>query len=280
MSQTAFWALDVETANADRSSICQIGAVEFVLGKPQRTISSLIDPEAEFNGMNVSIHGIDAARVAGAPVFGGIYPVLRDAIGSGFVVTHTAFDRTAVHRACARAGVEPPSWQWIDSASCARRAWPDVAWRGYGLAALSERLGISFRHHDAAEDARAAGHILVAASLAAGIEVPEWISRCRAPIDPLCSGKRISLSGNPAGVLAGEVVVFTGALSMLRADAARLAAAIGCDVDAGVTKRTTMLVCGNGAGSKLAKAQRLIKAGQDIELLTEPDFTDLVQIYA
>lgn len=52
-------ALYVETANPDTSSICHIGIVHFEDGKPVERWSSLVDPQDYFDGMNVSIHGID-----------------------------------------------------------------------------------------------------------------------------------------------------------------------------------------------------------------------------
>ena len=39
-----FISLDVETANPDMSSICQVGIVHFEDGKPVETWSSLVDP--------------------------------------------------------------------------------------------------------------------------------------------------------------------------------------------------------------------------------------------
>ena len=62
-----FVALDFETANADLSSICQVGLVTFRDGEPADTYSMLVDPDDYFDGINVSIHGIDTERVRGAP---------------------------------------------------------------------------------------------------------------------------------------------------------------------------------------------------------------------
>ena len=65
----SFVALDVETANPDMSSICQIGIVRFEGGKPVETWSSLVDPEDWFDDSNVAIHGIEEKDVRGAPNF-------------------------------------------------------------------------------------------------------------------------------------------------------------------------------------------------------------------
>jgi len=54
-----FVALDFETANADLSSICQIGLVTFKDGEPTETYSMLVDPNDYFGGINISIHGIE-----------------------------------------------------------------------------------------------------------------------------------------------------------------------------------------------------------------------------
>jgi DNA polymerase-3 subunit epsilon len=62
-----FVALDFETANADLISICQVGLVTFSEGAPVATYSVLVDPDDYFDGINVSIHGIDETRVRGAP---------------------------------------------------------------------------------------------------------------------------------------------------------------------------------------------------------------------
>lgn len=284
----SFWALDVETANADRSTICQIGAVRFAGGVPVERYAQLVDPEDEFDPMNVMIHGIDEAAVRGAPRFADVYPDLRARFAGAIVVTHTSFDRGAVHRACAKAARSRPDWRWLDSAACARRAWPDVAWRGYGLAPLAERLGIVFKHHDAVEDARACGEVLLAASRDSGLDPEAWFERCRQPIDlTALPSDRIALDGDPQGPLAGHVAVFTGALRIPRAQAAKIAAALGCDVAPGVNKKTTMLICGdqdarrlNGdaISNKLEKAQKLARAGQPIEFLTESDFEMLATL--
>jgi len=53
-----FITLDFETANSDLSSICQIGLVHFKNGEILKKWGSLIDPEDDFDFMNISIHGI------------------------------------------------------------------------------------------------------------------------------------------------------------------------------------------------------------------------------
>lgn len=66
-------ALDIETANRERSSICSIGMVRFEEGRIIDEFYSLINPEVDyFSYMNIDIHGITEADVVGHPTFPGI----------------------------------------------------------------------------------------------------------------------------------------------------------------------------------------------------------------
>jgi DNA polymerase III subunit epsilon len=174
-----------------------------------------------------------------------------------------------------------------DSARVARRTWSQFARKGYGLVNVCDSLGYQFTPHDALEDAKAAGNILIAAVAKTNLTLDEWLVRVRKPIvlGEGSSGEAVRRAGNPEGQLAGEVLVFTGALSIPRKDAADMAAEVGCQVDPGVTKATTLLVVGDQDVRKLAgrevsskqrKAEELIKKGQSIRILRESDFRQLV----
>lgn len=279
-----FIALDVETANPDISSICQIGIVHFEDGKPVETWSSLVDPQDYFDAMNVSIHGIEKDDVRGAPIFEQISAEINRRVEGQVVAIHTAFDRNAVTQAASRHSTPLPECFWLNTASVARRAWPEVSQRGYGLAPLAVKLGIEFEHHDAAEDARTAGMILVRAMAEMRLDLAGWMDRVKRPINP-SHGSSVAQDGNPEGPLYGEIVAFTGALIMPRHEAAELAARAGCEITNGVTKHTTLLVVGdqdirllNGQekSNKHRKAEELISKGKPIRILTETDFLAMV----
>lgn len=272
-----FVAIDVETANPRMSSICQVGVVGFEAGQEVFAASWLVDPKDYFDELHVSIHGIDEARVAGAPLFSAIHRELAIRLSDQVVVSHTAFDRSAVHQACARESSELISCRWMDSARIARRAWPQFAQRGYGLANLAKELGIGFRHHDALEDARAAGQIVCQAIAHTGLSLEDWLTRCGQPIS---GRKSVARLGDGDGPLLGETVVITGALSAPRQAVADILHEAGAAVDASVTKRTTVLVVGDqdisrlggkAKSSKHLKAEQLISAGYPIRIVGETD---------
>ena len=163
-----------------------------------------------------------------------------------------------------------------------------MAWQGYGLKNVCSRIGYEFRHHDALEDAKAAGHVLLAAMQESKLDLEAWINRVNLPIDlQRCShGAAIHRDGNPEGGLFGEVIVFTGTLWLPKNELADLAASAGCQVASGVTKKTTILVVGDQDISKLAghekstkhrKAESLVAEGYLIRIICETDFKALVQ---
>src|SRR4051812_8709384 len=136
-----FVAIDVETANADMASICQIGIAQFKGGTLAQEWKTYVDPQDHFDGINVSIHGIDEDVVAGSPTFAMLADTLISRLSGRIIVTHTAFDRVAVHQASTKHKTPPLSCTWLDTACVARRAWTEFSRRGYGLASICASLG-------------------------------------------------------------------------------------------------------------------------------------------
>jgi DNA polymerase III subunit epsilon len=252
-----FVAIDVETANADMSSICQIGLAYFKEGELCEEWKSYIDPGDFFDEINTSIHGIDESIVQGAPQLPEIADTLYKFLDDNITVCHTHFDRVSIRKGFFKYGIRPPENIWLDSARVARRAWKEFAWGGYGLCNICEKLEYKFRHHDALEDAKAAGYIMLAAMRHSCLDLEGWLKRVNQPI----SGQAIKLKPdvNPEGSLYGEVIVFTGALELRRAEAADIAAKIGCQVEPGVTKKTTIIVVGNQDIKRLAGHEKSSK---------------------
>jgi len=281
-----FIAIDVETANADMSSICQMGIAVFRDGKLTGEWVTLIDPQTYFDNINVGIHGIGPAEISGAPRFAHIFPDLSKLLQENITVIHTHFDRVAIQQAATLNNLTLPETTWLDTARVARRAWSEFSHKGYGLANVCKKIGYEFKHHDALEDAKASGEILLAASRETGLDLDGWTKRVKQSIDlSKSSPASIKRSGSPEGLLSGEVIVFTGQLQITKHEAADLAAKIGCDVGQGVTKKTTLLCVGNQDIEKLAghsksskhrKAEDLIVKGQRIRIIREADFMEMV----
>jgi DNA polymerase-3 subunit epsilon len=278
-----FIAIDVETANSDLSSICQIGITQFVDGKISDQWESLIDPETHFDWMNTMVHGIEDDDIRGKPTFNQVFDKIKIFLEGKITISHSSFDKSAISKVTMKYGLEQINTQWVDSAKVARRTWPQFAKSGYGLKNLSEFLSIEFKHHDALEDSMAAGTIILRAIEYSGTNLNEWISKADRPITPSLNSDMPE--PNIDGGHFGEILVFTGALFLPRREMMVLAANSGCTVASSVTKKTTILVVGDQDLEKLAghtksskhrKAEELIKKGQRIRILSESDFSTYI----
>ena len=171
----SFVSIDVETANNDAASICQIGMVRFENGKIVEKYNKLINPDCQFLPMNISIHGIDSKKVKNAPRFFEIYDEINYWLSSSVITSHSFFDRNAIFRSIERDLLLPPNPIWIDATTIIRRTWAQYSKRGYGLSNLSRDFEIEFMHHDACEDARVSGEILCRAIIDSGKSIDDWV---------------------------------------------------------------------------------------------------------
>jgi DNA polymerase-3 subunit epsilon len=291
---TTFLAIDVETANASRHSICQIGAVGFQEGVALWRWQTLVNPEEPFDAINEKIHGITADHVRFTSKFPAVLDYLRPTMKDHLVACYGPFDYEALLTASEKYSVEKPSCNWIDVCDVARLAWPSL--QSHALKSVCGHLNISLEHHDAGSDALACGRILIQAAAKMGkefsalleeigslehtIEYRETTSRQnRYP-------ERIELKGRKEGPLAGHVVVFTGELSIGEAKMAELAATLGCDVEDNFTqKRTTILVTGyrdpllydTPKSGKHIAAEKAIAKGKNVAVMSEADFLALAK---
>jgi DNA polymerase III subunit epsilon len=151
------------------------------------------------------------------------------------------------------------------------------------LANVANHLGIKFQHHDAKEDARAAGEVLLLAITATSLDIEQLIKRSEQPIHAAAVATSIPI--NHDGPLFGETLAFTGALSMPRRTAAEVAQFAGAEIEDGVTKHTTVLVVGDQDIQRLVgheksgkhrKAEALMLKGQSIRVIGESDFQRLL----
>lgn len=161
LADVDFVAIDVETAAPQRSSICQVGLVFFGKGEVVGEWSTYVNPQVPIGRRFTAIHGITNAMVRRAPVFGDVSKLIDDSLRGMTVVSHTMFDKSAITKAFGLLGLECPDCTWIDTCEVARSVWPEL--ENHKLPTVSRHIGASLNHHDALSDARAAGHIILAA---------------------------------------------------------------------------------------------------------------------
>ncbi len=172
-----FVALDVETANADPSSICQIGIACVRQDGAIQVFSTLIDPGQPFSGFNVQLHGIGPDQILGAPRFPEVMPLIAPLLERHLIVQHSTFDSRAISAASVVCGLQAPAWRWANSVTIARRAWPEFRGHGgHGLGHLKTALSLDFEHHDAGEDAKAAAMVVLRAEEKTGLALEDLIA--------------------------------------------------------------------------------------------------------
>lgn len=278
-----FTVIDIETANADYASICQIGVVDVVGGEVAAREAYLVDPEDYFDAFNVSVHGITSDQVQGAPTFPKIMESLHERFSGSIIVHHGPFDRVAFARAHERYQLNVFDAKWIDNQRVVRRTWEQFSRSGYSLKNIAKHFSIDFRHHDALEDALATCEIFRRALSETKTSVDDWSSGMSR--HTLFGQKKFVGDGASEGPFSGEVIVFTGQLRIPRSEAAVIAQKLGFRVEDGVTKRTTVLCAGvqdrtrtggYDKSSKHRKAEMLTESGQDIRIVSEEDFWALI----
>lgn len=238
MTNPTFVAVDIETANCDHSSICQIGVVHVHEGTIQDRWATLINPRDWFDPWNVELHNIDEDVVKDSPLFSEISEHLASRLDGSTAVTYTRFVHTAVEQALIQSGINNLGVTWLDGSKVVRRAWPDsYARRGYGIRNVADDLGITLHQRSALESAQIAAEIVIHACKDTGLELADWLNRIKRPI----YNTSVNRTGRPGGPFYGESIVFTGALSITRREAADIAAEAGCDVAKTVTKKQQSL---------------------------------------
>lgn len=165
--ETTFCAIDFETANPNRGSVCSFGVVRFSLeGEIRGGDASLVVPPPgidSFNGHQMRIHRISPRKVreANAPDWPTALARIAAVVGDDLLVAHNApFERSVIRGACAAHGIPDPDWPIVCTVKMSQRMLPQLA--SHRLPAVAEHLGVPLlTHHDALSDAAMAGLVAV-----------------------------------------------------------------------------------------------------------------------
>lgn len=158
-----FVAIDVETANAEPTSVCSIGAVKVIDGFIVDSLQRYVKPEPNyyFRHFTDNIHGISRSITDDAPTFDIVWDEFSVFIGNLPLVAHNkAFDERCL-KACFRAyRMDWPDFPFYCTLTASRRLLPKAMVGNYSLPNVCDFLGIPFyNHHDALADAQACARI-------------------------------------------------------------------------------------------------------------------------
>jgi DNA polymerase III subunit epsilon len=162
-------AIDFETATEARASACSVGLAFIENGRVVRVEERLIrPPQNRYSPFNIAIHGIRPEHTAHAPEFADVMlEFASDFEGARMIAHNASFDFSVLRSCLDLCGLEYPDLSYLCSVKLAQRHWPALG--SHRLNVLAAHLGLTFLHHNAAEDAR----ICAEACLAMAIEAEE-----------------------------------------------------------------------------------------------------------
>ena len=146
MSYT-FTALDFETADSNRNSICQVGIIRVVDGAITERITTLVKPPNNYyNIYNTQVHGIASWHTNKAYTFDYIWGAIKHLIENQTVVAHNAaFDNSCLAKTLDFYNLPQPTYEKQCTYKIYKRR----------LADLCTQYNIELIHHDALSDALA-----------------------------------------------------------------------------------------------------------------------------
>lgn len=147
-----FTAIDFETAQGYRWSICQVGLVRVENGVVVDEVNLLVQPPDNYYWDRfIDIHGITPQHTANAPTFDKVWHTLEPFITNQIVVAHNglAFDFPVLQATLEYYAMQVPEYQKC----CTYRLY------GSNLASLCQHYQIPLNHHDALSDARACAEL-------------------------------------------------------------------------------------------------------------------------
>lgn len=154
-----FAAIDFETANFERTSVCSVGVVIYRNGKKVDEFYSLIKPEPEYyNYRCVQVHGLTAMDTKNAPVFPDVWRQIEPKIAGLPLVAHNkAFDENCLKAVFRCYQMDYPDYEFYCTLQKSRKVWPEGH---HNLDIIAERCGFDLRdHHNALADAEACAAI-------------------------------------------------------------------------------------------------------------------------
>ena len=155
-----FAAIDFETANNERTSVCSVGVVIVRDGEIVDSFYSLIQPEPNYyNYWCTQVHGITRHDTESAPVFPEVWKQIEPLIDGLPLVAHNkAFDESCLKAVFRCYQMDYPDYEFHCTCQAARRAFPNA--ENHQLHTISMLCGFRLEnHHHALADAEACAWI-------------------------------------------------------------------------------------------------------------------------
>lgn len=287
--------LDLETTgyNPHFDEIIEVACIRYSGSEKIDSFHSYVQPTPYgddsihyVNDFITKLTGITDDMLVTAPKFKDIANELYDYLGDSVIVGHNVnFDINFLYDNFFKClGCEFKN-DYLDTMRLSRIALPDLP--HHRLKDLKEYFSIDGVQHRALNDCQITHTVLS--------KLLDYIQENNVDLERYLHPKRFDLTSltgdvtlnDPSNPLYGKHCVFTGKLQrFVRKDAAQIVCNIGGCCDNSVTKKTNFLIIGglddiplvkDGKSTKMKKAEKLILDGQDLKILSESTFYDLIE---
>ncbi len=157
-----FAAIDFETANYERTSVCSVGVVVVRDGIIVDSFYSLIQPEPNYyKYWCTQVHGLCREDTENAPVFPDVWAQIKPLIeGLPLVAHNRPFDEGCLKAVFRCYQMDYPDYEFYDTLAASRRLLPDL--ENHQLDTVAAACGFPMEHHHhALADAEACAHIAI-----------------------------------------------------------------------------------------------------------------------
>ena len=158
----SFAAIDFETANEHRTSVCSVGVVLVRDREITDTFYSLIQPEPNYYSYhNTRVHGLTQDDTDSAPVFSKVWAQIEPLIeGLPLIAHNKSFDENCLKIAFKTYCMDYPDYTFYCTLRASRRKFPHLP--NHQLHTVATYCGIDLRHHHhALDDAMACALIAI-----------------------------------------------------------------------------------------------------------------------
>ena len=159
-----FAAIDFETANECRCSVCSVGVVVVRNGEVVDSFYSLIHPEPEYyQWFCQRVHGLSEEDTADAPLFPEVWAKIGPMIeGLPLVAHNSTFDEGCLKAVFKVYRMDYPDYTFHDTLAASRRHF-GARLPNHQLHTVAAACGYNLKaHHHALADAEACAHIALA----------------------------------------------------------------------------------------------------------------------
>lgn len=296
---TDFCVLDLETTGLDPSfdEIIEVGIIKVRNNEVIDTYNSLIQPklyrylddegnEIEFyiDDFIVELTGITNEMLKYAPLLKDIFKDIEDFIGDDVIVGHNInFDINFLYDFVEENYQMEFKNDYWDLMKLSRRILKDL--KHHRLKDLAKFFNYNYVPHRSIDDCKATYEIMQLLKFYAEDNNIDYLTLKEHKGLNLkniqCTVKEIDVNN----YFYGKNICFTGKLEHFeRKDAAQICVNLGAICQNSVTKKTDILVLGNfdynatvkDKSSKLKKAEKLILDGQDLLIMNENSFLDVI----